>query len=656
MLEQKLKHWFGFSTFKTGQKEVIQLLVHRSSAAAIFPTGSGKSLCYQLPALLLPHLTLVVSPLLALMKDQVDFLTAHNIPAARLDSTLTSAEYDEVLVKARNGNIKILMISVERFKNERFRYHLEKMKISLLVVDEAHCISQWGHNFRPEYLKLPTYAKIYGVSQILLLTATATPPVIDDMCAEFEIARENVIVTGFYRKNLFLRVTPVKEKEKRELLVNRLQSDINYATIIYVTLQHTAETISEFLCDSGFKAACYHAGMKSEVREAIQNRFMKGELDCVVATIAFGMGIDKSDIRRIIHFDIPKTIENYSQEIGRAGRDGKIAQCEVFANKDNLCLLENFIYGDTPEEAAISNLLFQIKSQPQFIWEVKLNTLSFDLNIRILPLKTLLVYLEMAAILRAKYSYFQQYSFQYIDDAEGICNRFQGERRQFVACLFSHCTTKQVWTHVDVNAILADYNTDRNRVVAALSYFNEKGWIHLQASQSVEVFDILDQRYDVNDLAKQLHHQFKEKEVHEIRRIHHMVQFFQNDKCLSRSLADYFGELFPNERCGHCSVCSGLPANPLPMTNLPSLSNMDLSQLISDFTTNCGSQISAAQTAKFLCGITTPHLIRIKAKAISNFGVLKQYPFGKILKWVKENNSFENHGNIRKNLYDCKYE
>jgi ATP-dependent DNA helicase RecQ len=650
MLKQKLKHWFGFSTFKTGQKEVIQRLVHRSSAAAIFPTGSGKSLCYQLPALLLPHLTLVVSPLLALMKDQVDFLTSHNIPAARLDSTLTSAEYDEVLVKARYGNIKILMISVERFKNERFRYHLEKMKISLLVVDEAHCISQWGHNFRPEYLKLPTYAKAYGVSQILLLTATATPPVIDDMCAEFEISRENVIITGFYRKNLFLKVTPAKENEKRELLVNKIQSDVNAATIIYVTLQHTAETISEFLRDKGLRAACYHAGMKSEVREAIQNGFMEGELNCVVATIAFGMGIDKSDIRRIIHFDLPKTIENYSQEVGRAGRDGKIAQCEIFANKDNLCLLENFIYGDTPEEVAISNLLFKIKSQPESIWEVKLNTLSFDLNIRMLPLKTLLVYLEMAAILQARYSYFQQYSFQYIDDAKAICHRFQGERHQFVACLFSHCTTKKIWTHVDVNAILADYNTDRNRVVAALSYFDEKGWIRLQAGQSVEVFDILDQHYDVNDLAKQLYHQFKEKEAHEIRRIHHMVQFFQNDKCLSKSLADYFGESLPLERCGHCSVCFGRPANSLPMTNLPPLSDMDFSQLISDFTTNCGSQISATQAAKFLCGITTPYLIRMKAKAIPNFGALKQYPFGKILKRIEKNNIFKTHGNFRKNL------
>jgi ATP-dependent DNA helicase RecQ len=167
MLEEQLHRHFGFKSFRDGQKEVIELIIRGESASAIFPTGSGKSLCYQLPALMLPHMTLVVSPLLALMKDQVDFLNAHHIAAARLDSTLEPERYNDILARAKNGEIKILMISVERFKNERFRNHLERMKISLLVVDEAHCISQWGHNFRPEYLKLPAYQKTYKISQTL---------------------------------------------------------------------------------------------------------------------------------------------------------------------------------------------------------------------------------------------------------------------------------------------------------------------------------------------------------------------------------------------------------------------------------------------------------------------------------------------------------
>ncbi|MGB8336201.1 MAG: DEAD/DEAH box helicase, partial [Desulfobacterales bacterium] len=186
MLKDQLQKHFGFTSFLKGQEAVIRKMLERQSAAAIFPTGAGKSLCYQLPAMLLPGLTLVVSPLLSLMKDQLDFLLANNIPAARLDSTLGKNEYNAILERAKNNRLKILMIAVERFKNERFRSHLQKMDVTLLVVDEAHCISEWGHNFRPEYLKLPDYQTEFKIAQTLLLTATATAPVIDDMCAKFD--------------------------------------------------------------------------------------------------------------------------------------------------------------------------------------------------------------------------------------------------------------------------------------------------------------------------------------------------------------------------------------------------------------------------------------------------------------------------------------
>ena len=205
MPENELEKYFGFTSFKKGQKEVILKILNHESAAAIFPTGAGKSLCYQLPAMLLPDMTIVVSPLLALMKDQLDFLLENNIPAARLDSTIQRNEYNTIVERAKNKELKILMISPERFKNERFRRHLEKMNVSLLVIDEAHSVSEWGHNFRPEYLKLPLYQKEFKIKQTLLLTATATEQVIEDMCSEFNIPERNVIITGFYRENLFLQ-------------------------------------------------------------------------------------------------------------------------------------------------------------------------------------------------------------------------------------------------------------------------------------------------------------------------------------------------------------------------------------------------------------------------------------------------------------------
>ncbi|MFO7990196.1 MAG: DEAD/DEAH box helicase [Desulfotignum sp.] len=196
MIEETLKRTFGFETFKTGQRQVIEKITAGKSAASIFPTGAGKSLCYQLPAILEPGMTLVVSPLLSLMKNQIDFLKSKHIPAAKLDSGMSVQDYRETLEAARTGQLKILMIAVERFKNERFRTQLRQMNVSLLVVDEAHCISEWGHNFRPDYLKIPLYQKEFGIKKALLLTATATPAVIDDMCEKFAVSRENVVKTG----------------------------------------------------------------------------------------------------------------------------------------------------------------------------------------------------------------------------------------------------------------------------------------------------------------------------------------------------------------------------------------------------------------------------------------------------------------------------
>ena len=456
-MENELQKYFGFTSFKTGQREVIARVAAGQSAAAIFPTGAGKSLCYQLPAMMLPHMTLVVSPLLALMKDQIDFLASRQIPAARLDSTLAAEEYDRMLGKARSGELKILMISVERFRNERFRSHLQKMATSLLVVDEAHCISEWGHNFRPEYLRLPAYRREFGIPQVLLLTATATEPVIGDMCGKFELPRENVTVTGFYRSNLFLQVTPVAESRKEPHLLERIRESPKTPTIVYVTLQKTAERISDLLRMHGINSCPYHAGMDSEERERIQNQFLAGEVDCIVATIAFGMGIDKKDIRRVIHYDLPKSIESYSQEIGRSGRDSQPAFCEVLGNRDNIGVLENFIYGDTPDPQAVGKLLHIIRDQEDRTWEVRLIGLSYDLNIRVLPLKTLLVYLDMEGIIRPKYTRYDEYAFKYRSQPAEIIDAFDGERREFVQQLLNGCQTKKTWTYVDMAGILQSY-------------------------------------------------------------------------------------------------------------------------------------------------------------------------------------------------------
>jgi len=639
MLEKELQKYFGFNSFKKGQKEVIQKLMKGQSAAAIFPTGAGKSLCYQLPAMLLPGITLVVSPLLSLMKDQLDFLLEHNISAARLDSTLNRKEYNKVLKKAGNGQLKILMISVERFKNERFRYHLRKMNISLLVIDEAHCISEWGHNFRPEYLKLPVYQKEFEIKQILLLTATATQQVVDDMCRKLKVPRENVIITGFYRKNLFLQITPTNESEKGEKLFQRIKESPEAPTIVYVTLRKTAEEVAELLCLNKINAHPYHAGMKSEERELIQNRFMNGELDCIVATIAFGMGIDKENIRRVIHYDLPKSIESYSQEIGRSGRDGEKSFCEVLANRDNINILENFIYGDTPEKDSIYKLFHKIKQKSGFIWEVKLKTLSNELNIRMLPLKTLLVYLSVEGIIIPKSTYFEEYSFKYNYQRQqpvNIIDNFKEERKQFVTAIIDQCCTKKTWTYVDIQGVMNNYNTDRRRIITALEYFEEKGWIdELQAKQAIEVYGIKTRDFDLEGIVEKIYNLFKSKEEHGIQRIDHMIRFFESDSCLSKGLAEYFGENIKKEHCGHCSYCKEGKVTIRKTIELSPFCDFDFKKITNEFIGAVGEYFSILNLTKFFCGIYTPVFSKPKIRKLPYFGIFERYPFSDVKNWIE---------------------
>jgi len=633
-LVNKLHEYFGFNNFLKGQPEVIKLVAGKESAAAIFPTGSGKSLCYQLPAMILENMTLVVSPLLSLMKDQLDFLEEKNIPAARLDSTLTRDQYNAIIQKAKSGDIKILMISVERFKNERFRTHLKQMKVSLMVVDEAHCISEWGHNFRPEYIKLPYYRQEFNIPRVLLLTATAAPPVVEDMGKRFDIPRDHVIVTGFYRNNLQLQVTPCTGDQKDKHLVNRLAEHPG-AAIVYVTQQKTAEQVAEMLNANGIDAAPYHAGMKSEERETIQDDFMKDKTPVVVATIAFGMGIDKVDIRRVIHYNLPKSLESYSQEIGRAGRDGNKSLCEVLADRDNINVLENFVYGDTPEASGIKDVLMEIKNNSSPPWEIKALSLSVQTDIRLLPLKTLLVYLELFNIIKPKYTYFEEYSFKCHHSQEAIADRFKGERKQLVESMFAHSQTKKVWTVIDIKGLLQNNRVERSRVIKALEYFDQQGWIELRSGQAVDVYDILTQNIEVESLTERLIALFKQKEKREIKRIHTMLRFFESEHCLSRNLSLYFGEK-GIDRCGHCSVCSAGKAVLPPLSQLPLLSTYNFEEITSEIYGLLGTGLSPAVLTKFLCGIHSPIFTRQKIKQLTTFGKLADYPYKDVEQWVSE--------------------
>ncbi|MDQ6970627.1 MAG: ATP-dependent DNA helicase RecQ [Mariprofundus sp.] len=625
-MRQTLHDHFGFDDFREGQAEVVGAIVGGHSAAAIFPTGSGKSLCYQLSALHLPHLTLVVSPLLALIQDQLAFLQARNIPAASIDSTQSREQSSAVMQQVTQGQIKILMISVERLKNERFRNFIARIPVSLLVIDEAHCISEWGHNFRPDYLKLPHYQQALNIPQVLLLTATATPAVIQDMRQKFAIAPKHVITTGFYRANLRLHVKALPESDKDRYLIDWLKTHRGQSTIVYVTLQHSAEKVAATLVQSGINAHAYHAGMNHDLRQSIQQQFMQGEIDCIVATIAFGMGIDKSDIRHVIHYDLPKSIENYSQEIGRAGRDGELAHCLMLANRNNVHVLENFVYGDTPELAGIGSVLHEIMQAGEK-WEVMLNTLSRTSNIRPLPLKTLLVYLEMRRIIKPVYSYYADYRYKLLIPEQTLLNHFQAERRSFVQAILNGSQRARTWATVDIDAIASAYANNRARVVTALEYFNDQQYIELQSKQMTDVFEVVDSSFQTGALTKALFTAFKQKEENEINRISQMITFFESNDCISLKLAHYFGDQRQTEPCGHCSACSGNAAQLPYDLHLPPLSTLNPKAMCEALQAATGQPLSNDMLTRFLCGISTPLFTRIKARSLPNFARLEQYRY-----------------------------
>ncbi|WP_038891884.1 RecQ family ATP-dependent DNA helicase [Vibrio campbellii] len=632
-LQQTLQSVFGFDSLRPGQQPVIEAVMNGHSAAAIFPTGSGKSLCYQLPATQLPHLTLVISPLLALMKDQLSFLQSRGIAAASIDSSQSREETQLVMAGVKNGQIKILMISVERLKNERFREFIRQIPLSLMVVDEAHCISEWGHNFRPDYLKLPQYQRELNIPQTLLLTATATPAVIEDMQSKFNIADENITVTGFYRSNLDISVVPCEEENKQTQLNDIIAAAPKLPSIVYVTQQQTAEQVASSLIHLGINAHAYHAGMKSDIREKIQQQFMASQIDCIVATIAFGMGVDKSDIRRVIHFDLPKSIENYAQEIGRAGRDGQRSECILLGNTSGLTVLENFVYGDTPEPSSINYVLEQIRENtPQ--WEVMALRLSRDSNIRQLPLKTLLVYLELAKVIEAKYSYFAEYRFKFLQDQSFILNQFQGERRQFVEAIFACSTKAKVWCQVDLEALWMNYQSERSRVVAAIDYFHQNGWIELESKQLTDVYSVLPATQNQEAISQHLAELFQSKEHKDIERIHTMLDLFQSSDCLSYQLAHYFADHNAPTQCGHCSVCRGQIASfPQPQQEQPELAH--LSAWVDEFVQLSPTAISNAAVTRFLCGISTPIITQLKASKLRGYGSMANVSFEQVLKQVE---------------------
>jgi len=370
---EPLKSWFGFDSFRPGQVRALEHLQAEQHVLVVMPTGAGKSLIYQMGAMLRPGTTLVFSPLIALMKDQVDALQSRGLPATYINSTLTRDDQGKRIEAMLQGSARLVYVAPERLRSRRFREALSQVTIGLLAVDEAHCISQWGHDFRPDYLHIGAARQSMGQPLTVALTATATPRVQADIVRQLQLNEAQQVITGFNRPNLALSVQYTPRREDKLRALQALLQDTNEAGIVYTGTRRDAEQVAEFAREvTGLRARHYHAGLSASERSIVQDAFIGGDLPLVAATNAFGMGIDRADLRFVIHYSLPGTLEAYYQEAGRAGRDGLPARCSLLYSPKDRALQEWFIDHDTPSLADL-RLLHRVLGQHEDLSQIRTN-------------------------------------------------------------------------------------------------------------------------------------------------------------------------------------------------------------------------------------------------------------------------------------------
>jgi ATP-dependent DNA helicase RecQ len=487
-----LRQHFGFDRFRAGQSEVISAILAGKDAVVVMPTGSGKSLCYQLPALMLEGATLVVSPLIALMKDQVDALHARNLPATFINSSIDSGEQRARIDAVRRGQFKLVYIAPERFRSSHFVDALRQVRVSLFAVDEAHCISTWGHDFRPDYLRLKSAIDELPGVQTLALTATATPYVRSDIIKQLGLKQPPTFVSGFDRPNLSIEVIHTEKETQKIAHIKRLARTHEGSGIIYTTTRKAVEQVALRLQEHGLRVAAYHAGLSDGVRMRAQEQFMGGQAQMIVATNAFGMGIDKPDIRFVAHYQMPGSIEAYYQEIGRAGRDGLPSTCLLLFNYADKNTHDFFIEGSYPDLSTVRS-----------VYEVLLAT-----RLKIIELTT-----------------------HEIARRAGVSNEMAVQSALYLLERANHITRDSDFEKRSSVSASAHEHTRRVRTIVMLD------------SAPVEKL-----RLNPGEVVGRANL--------ERRKLREILNFCYSDLCFRAHILDYFGDRHHERRCGTCGNCA----------------------------------------------------------------------------------------------------
>ncbi len=557
-----LKKYWGYDSFRPLQEEIIESVMQGHDTLALLPTGGGKSLCYQLPALMREGICLVVSPLIALMKDQVQHLNDRHLKAACVVSGMSGEESTGVLLSAINGGLKFLYVSPERLRQQKFIEHFRKMKVGLIAVDEAHCISQWGYDFRPPYLQIADIRIYHPEAPLIALTATATPTVADDICLHLQMKDCRRFQSSFIRPNLAYMVLHDSDKSQRLL---RIVRRVGGSGIVYVRNRRATQTLARFLEASGVSSTFYHAGLDATERDQRQSAWMNGRCQVMVATNAFGMGIDKADVRFVVHMDIPDSLEAYFQEAGRAGRDGQRAYAVLICDSSDIERLSRDFAIDYPELKQVRNVYRALcnyyrvpvggGADSQFDFDIE--KICFNYNFTAREFYGACRILEREGLISIPEQE-DAYSTVYIPVTRNELYRFQinhqrlGDMLQVV--IRTYPGLMECAVSIDERKIASKCYSSPAEVVNMLQQLHEMHIIHYRPSSHGPQLYFLTERVDERliYLSEQNYAQLKTAAQQRMKSI---VDYVSDDsRCRSRQLVTYFGEQSTTD-CGMCDVC-----------------------------------------------------------------------------------------------------
>ena len=626
-----LQEFFGYEEFRRGQLEVIEAVIKYNNVLAVLPTGAGKSICYQIPALLSDNFSIVISPLIALMKDQVDGLNRKKEVAAFINSTMNYSEIEEVFNKITLGNIKLFYLSPEKLDSLKFAERLKELKPANLFIDEAHCISEWGHNFRPSYLKIKDFINHIGIKKVSAFTATATPEVREDIIQQLGFKEPKIFVRGFERENLNLRVLQIKNKKKK---CAELIKETETPAIIYTSSRKKAEEIAEYLNMNGVKCNYYHAGVSAPERRRVQEDFLDGTIEIIAATNAFGMGIDKPDIRLIIHYNTPGSIESYYQEIGRAGRDGKESFCYLLHDESDLAIQNFFISNSHPNKDLIQKVYKAIcdfnrvavgsTSDKELIVDKDYISKYVGVEVSQALLHSTLKYLENSGYIRRVSEYEKKDILQLLFGKdklkEFIKNSTYYELKEILIFLLREFGSSIFNSSIKISAanLANKLNVPEQNILESLNVLDNMGIVSFQQAISKETIILSTPRVSQENLVLN-YKLINESYLNSQRKLDKMVELVYTNECRFKFILNYFGETIEDYRCGKCDNCTSLG-------RLKDSTAAYLSEIILETLEEANEEIPE----NFLLKILNGEKVKESAALFKHFGSCKKFSTAEI--------------------------